>query len=346
MRHARRDGAAEARDADLLQQFLRRLPQARDALGRLPEAEAVRLARLHRQRDIAERGKAIEDAGDLERARKPEPRPLRCRQCGDIAAVEQDAPGVWREFAGELADQRGLSGAVRADERVGLALADRERHVVGGVQRAERLVQMFDLKQRLAHGPAPTLSAALISVSAKSNFGAARSPAPVMRSTRAPDAVLHQQHARDQKRAEEQHPVLGVVGNHVAKGEEERRADDRTDQRIGGAEDHHGEHFAGMLPAQHRGADELRVVRHQRAGEPGDAAGDDEDDELVRIGRKADRRGAPLVVADAADHHAELRAHDAVRNPQDEDEQHKYDVVERAVIGERKSAERIALRHA
>ena len=31
-------------------------------------------------------------------------------------------------------------------------------------------------------------------------------------------------------------------------------------------------------------------------------------DQLVRIGRKADRRGAALVVAEAADHHAELGA--------------------------------------
>ena len=52
------------------------------------------------------------------------------------------------------------------------------------------------------------------------------------------------------------------------------------------------------------------MVGHQRAGESRDAAGNDEDDQLVRIGREADRGHAPLVVANAADHHAELGADD------------------------------------
>ena len=144
----------------------------------------------------------------------------------------------------------------------------------------------------------------------------------------APDAVAHQQHARDEQRSEEQHPVLGIVRQHVAEREEERRAEDRADQRVGRAQDDHRQKLAGQLPAQHRWIDELGVVRHQRAGQAGDAARDHEDHELVGIGRKADRGGAALVVADAADHHAEFGAHQPVRQPEYQHQQDQHDVIE------------------
>ena len=48
-----------------------------------------------------------------------------------------------------------------------------------------------------------------------------------------PDAVTHQQHARDQQRPEEQHPMLGVVRQHVTECQEKCGTKDRADQRIG-----------------------------------------------------------------------------------------------------------------
>ena len=45
------------------------------------------------------------------------------RQRGDVVAGEADAAGIGRDLAGELADQRGLAGAVRADDGVQLARA-------------------------------------------------------------------------------------------------------------------------------------------------------------------------------------------------------------------------------
>ena len=44
-------------------------------------------------------------------------------------------------------------------------------------------------------------------------------------------------------------------------------------------------------------ADEVGVVGEQRAGEPAQRAGDDEADELVAVGREADRARARLVRA-------------------------------------------------
>ena len=85
------------------------------------------------------------------------------------------------------------------------------------------------------------------------------------------------------------------------------------------------------------------MIGHERAGESRDAAGDDEDDELVRVGREADGGRAPLVVANAADHHAELRLDDPVREQHDQHQQNKHDVIEGRVIGEGNEPQTVAL---
>ena len=98
----------------------RGLAQFALAPGAAPKAERVAGVRLHGQRDIVERGEIAEQRGDLERARQPQQAAAMDRPRGDVGAVEEDAAGVRRDFAGELADQRGLAGAVRTDDRVQL----------------------------------------------------------------------------------------------------------------------------------------------------------------------------------------------------------------------------------
>src|SRR5262245_61574587 len=68
---------------------------------------------------------------------------------------------------------------------MGFALADGERHVVGGDERAERLAQVLDLEQEFAHLAAPGLeSAARSSASGKSTLGSpSLSSAPVARTS-------------------------------------------------------------------------------------------------------------------------------------------------------------------
>ena len=108
--------------------------------------------RLHRERHVVERGEIVEQRGDLERAREPELAAPVDRQRGDVVAGEADAAGVRRDLAGELADQRGLAGAVRADDGVQLARRHRERDAVGGDHAAEALGQSVDLQQCVSHG--------------------------------------------------------------------------------------------------------------------------------------------------------------------------------------------------
>jgi len=56
-----------------------------------------------------------------------------------------------REMAGQLADQRGLAGAVRADDRVQLALRHVERDVIGRENAAEPAYQIFHAEQNISH---------------------------------------------------------------------------------------------------------------------------------------------------------------------------------------------------
>ena len=145
-----------AGEADARERRARRLAQLGLAARVAPEAEGVAGMRLHRERDVVERGEIEEQRGDLERAREPELAAAVGRQRGDVVAVETDAAGVGRDLAGELADQRGLAGAVRADDGVQLARRHVERDVVGGDDAAEALAQAVDLQQRLSHGaPSP-----------------------------------------------------------------------------------------------------------------------------------------------------------------------------------------------
>ena len=63
-------------------------------------------------------------------------------------ALPEDAPLVRRERAVEHLDQRRLAGAVLAEQRVHLAVADIEADVIAGRERAESLGQPLRLEQR------------------------------------------------------------------------------------------------------------------------------------------------------------------------------------------------------
>ena len=71
-------------------------------------------------------------------------------------------PWLGREHAGDHVEQRGLAGAVRADDREDRALRDAEADLVDREQAAKALADALDLEQR-AHGcrlgQAPSLRA-------------------------------------------------------------------------------------------------------------------------------------------------------------------------------------------
>ena len=73
------------------------------------------------------------------------------RPAGDIGAAEQDAAARRPQHAGDGADQRGLAGAVGADDGDDRALLDVERHAVERLRVAVEHIEVFDA--RASHAP-------------------------------------------------------------------------------------------------------------------------------------------------------------------------------------------------
>ena len=97
-----------------------------------------------RQRDVVHDGVAREQGDDLVGARHAEMRAPAARHAGDVAVEQPDRAAVGRELAGDQVEQRGLAGAVRADDQPPLARLDGEVDAAGDAQAAERFAQAVD----------------------------------------------------------------------------------------------------------------------------------------------------------------------------------------------------------
>jgi hypothetical protein len=64
-------------------------------------------------------------------------------------------PRVGRNGAGDLVDQRGLAGAIRADQRVDFAGQYFKADIIRHRKPAIMLAQTLDAEQRLSHGAPP-----------------------------------------------------------------------------------------------------------------------------------------------------------------------------------------------
>jgi hypothetical protein len=95
---------------------------------------------------VAERPRVLERAGDAALDHVPGTQP------GDVLAVEHDAPRVRAQDLGDEPQQRGLAGAVRADQADDLVALELEAHRVHGGQAAEALVICSTRKSR-SHDP-------------------------------------------------------------------------------------------------------------------------------------------------------------------------------------------------
>src|SRR5258706_13621301 len=93
------------------------------------------------ERYVVEDRKAAEERVDLERAADAALHALRLRHAGDVLAAEEDAARARRERAGEQVHERGLAGAVRADEGMARAGLEREVDPLRDRERAEILAK-------------------------------------------------------------------------------------------------------------------------------------------------------------------------------------------------------------
>src|SRR5699024_1489269 len=120
-------------------QFVRLVAQGRRAGGGSPEAKAVALAALDRKYDVFEYRELRDDGSDLVRTPDTGAHTL-CRVQGiDTLAGQLDVAGVADQLAHDLTDERGLAGAVGADDGVDFAGLDLQIHMVGDQQLTEAL---------------------------------------------------------------------------------------------------------------------------------------------------------------------------------------------------------------
>ena len=126
-------------EPDRVEHLARAVVKRRVAVHAAMKVELGRGEGLHRQEAVLERGEPREEVGDLVRARQAEARaPVRCGT-RDVPAEEHDVAAARPRLAADQAEERGLPGAVGADDRAALARADREAHAVDRTEPAELL---------------------------------------------------------------------------------------------------------------------------------------------------------------------------------------------------------------
>src|SRR4029077_2293229 len=67
---------------------------------------------------------------------------------GDVRAAKRDRSGLRRVDAVDQIEQRRLAGAVRPDQAQNFSLAEHEAEIVHGLQAAEALADVVELKDR------------------------------------------------------------------------------------------------------------------------------------------------------------------------------------------------------
>src|SRR5207245_6478077 len=87
----------------------------------------------------------------LERSGDAERRDLVGLGPGDLATLEDHAPGRRREDPGDPVEEGGFAGPVGANEREDLTLLHAEGHVIDGHEPAETLRDVVDAQARREH---------------------------------------------------------------------------------------------------------------------------------------------------------------------------------------------------
>src|SRR5580692_4131782 len=128
------------------------------AMQRRPGIPAQRRQPKQRQGRIAQNRVAGEQRDDLISARHAEMGALAARHLGDVAVKQLDRAAIGKKLAGDEIEQRGLAGAVRADDQPALAWLDFQADVGGDAQAAARFAQALDGKR--GHGFGSTTGAA------------------------------------------------------------------------------------------------------------------------------------------------------------------------------------------
>ena len=299
--------------ADVVEHGAGALEQRPLAPHRAPRGQAAAGDRLNGQGDVVEHARAAEQTRDLERAHQAAPGPFVRRQAGDVDAVEDDAAAV----LAQAAEARPMSSrrCRSADERGGFRRASpagRRRR-----WRPGRRSACAGRARRAGEGPR-------CRAGSRSWRGRLRDA-----SRQQPDqTVAREEDDREQHPAGPEFPVPGVGREHLLHQQQGGGPDQAAPDRGDAAEDDHHHERAGLRPVQHVRADVALQVDAERAGDAAERAGDDEEHQLVAVGRKAERLGADVVVAQGEHGPAEARRHEAGQADQGQRQHAEGDVVE------------------
>ena len=129
-----------------------RIERGEAALG-APEMEGGAERPLQRHAHILAHRQMGKHGGDLKGADHAEPRHMRRPLPRDVAAVEDDPAGRRLQEFGEQVEDRGLAGAVRADERVNRAAPHLEIDVADCGEAKELLGQPVSLEDEILQRP-------------------------------------------------------------------------------------------------------------------------------------------------------------------------------------------------
>ena len=149
--------------------------------------------------------------------------PRLTRSCGsrrgDVVVAEEDLAAVGPQHAGHQVDQRGLAGAVRADQRVALAARQIDLDVACATTSEPKLLSSPRVE-----------SAGALTCGSTARGDQARQPAE--------DAVRQEDHDGDQQRTDPEVPVLRIdAGELVARHHVDDGADDAAIEPPGAAQD-------------------------------------------------------------------------------------------------------------
>ena len=293
----------------------------RIAVDVAPDVEAHRMLRLQRQPQVLVDRQAAEQVGDLERTGEALLADAVRRQALNVAAVEAHGAAVRRVQARDQVEQRGLAGAVRADQGMDLAGADREAGVGDGTDAAEMFRDAVDLQHRSLHRlraqeRRQRQAFVDLALAHRGGFFRQRAPAPAQRRPDADQAARRVQHEGDEDQSEPEQPVRRPDRKQFAEQDEEQRAERRPQHAAHAADHDHRQQLAGKRHRHRFGRNQVGLESEQRAGQPRHHRRDHEHAELVALDRIALERGAQLVLADRHQHVAERRAHHAQQHVQ------------------------------
>ena len=234
------------------------------------------------------------------------------RQPGDVLALEHHAAAIAGQRARDAVDQRGLAGAVRADQADALALADLQADRVERGEAAEALAEARDVEDRAQPCAAQPSPAALDQ----------------------PDDALRRHHdEHHQQHADDQDVDLGRDRHRgdLLDRAEQQRADHRAVPGRGAADHRHGDRID--RDHQVEGGQRVDVGDEERIGHACDrheSAHRGGRDQLEAQGRHARAFGGDLVVADRREAVADARdlegARDRDREQREEQDQREQEL--------------------